>query len=213
MANGDQAENEIARQLYWARIVSSPDSWRTRATSAGGFLSAAAAASLLGLGTVDDPNGAQAVSVSLATILYVAAVGSFLAASVWPSPSRTISLADDNCANEVFEYVADESKPIRKLVIGGGIASVLALLATAVSAMLIVLGDQSSSVQVTFRDDPERTAAQHLCSKLPETFRAEMARGATDDLAEITLQPSHCAGRAVTMTIPRQSIIVSEAHQ
>ncbi len=194
-------------RLWLERVVAAPNAWRSRATAAGGLLSAAAAASLAGLlaATRAGLDESVALAVAIAAVSFVGAVVALLLASVWGSPS--IDTATEDFVNTLEDYYANESRPIRRIVYAGAALGAAAVCSTATAALLVVFSDFSRSAQVTFIDPAARSAALALCPDLRVSTpaRVEYLDG---NLVAVTLPAGGCTGGGTgyQLIIPRNSV-------
>lgn len=203
--------DEEADRLWLARAIASPDAWRLRATNAAGLLSAAAAASVAGLLLQGDSTRQTLQGTNLyiaigAAIGYVVAVVAFLAASVWPSPGtdkETLRLVDD-----IWDYCVEEAGPIKRAVWIGSGSAIIAILATALTFVLVLAGYQrSEDANVVIVGGQELDAARALCPGIPEVIPASVMAISTDRIL-LRLPADFCGEKPAEIELPRDQIVL-----
>lgn len=192
-----------AEKLWLARIVAAPNAWRSRATAAGGLLSAAAAAALAGLLARPVDSGDGATLASLSAILFVLAVVAFMAASVWPPPGHTEST--DEYSKILIDYCERESKPIRRLVIAGTVLGSLAIGVTAAAALAIASGRDGQPGFVSFTNSSVEAAVERLCPGLPTPAPAVM-KPSSGGRVSVTLLAEECRGESQEIDVAHSYI-------
>lgn len=206
----DHFEQDEAKRLVLGRIAAAPDVWRGRATSAGAFLSAAAAASLLGLSQrVDGLNVVSAPSAVVAAVLYVVAVCCFMLASVWPAKKSEEEFVED-VASRLYEDARTEVAPIKRFVLLGAWLATGAIVSTAVCGISLASTSQATSAWVTLRDDQSLTTLTSLCPDLEVPFRAEIVK--QDGVAELSLDAQACGNSGGVLILPEDDIAILKDH-
>lgn len=200
--------DDEAEKIWLARIAAAPNSWRSRAASAGGLLSAAAAASLAGLlaRPATTYEGLAKVTILAAAVLYVAAVISLLSASVWPSPKHPAEETDDY-AGRLTAYCEKEAGPIRRAVIAGSILGALAVASTAVGAAYLVTKQTRTAAYVGFSDPEVAAVVKRLCPKLREPLLVQLEELQADHVA-VLLPAEGCVGAARQLLLARSAVTV-----
>lgn len=198
-------EQEEAQRLVLSRVAAAPDVWRGRATSAGGFLSAAAVASLWGLSQrVDALTTVSARAAGAAAILYVAAVCCFLAASVWPAAQSGEERTQD-VAKRLYEDAKSESKPIRRLVLWGAWIAVGAIVATSVCGITLVAMPRHTTAWIDLPDKDSAQSVLRLCPELQVPFIAKVVdRGGAN--LELIVDNTSCDNLGGLLVVPKTNV-------
>lgn len=210
-----QDQQDEALRVWLGRRIGAPEAWRTRGATAGGLLSAAAAATFAGVFAVHPsvPAPAGALGVS-AAVLYVVSVAGLLLAAVYPSPRVEPERTEDP-AGWIDKYVESESRPIRRLVVAGVIVGGCAVALAGTSALLVVyvhVGQQPATIGIP--DRAVRQAIRGVCPGIDVPFAAEIREVGSDRLA-LSLAPGVCGPDRRVLVIPRTELIVldSDVHQ
>jgi hypothetical protein len=211
-----------AEKIWIAVVAEAPNAWRARATSAAGLLSAAAAAALTGL-LLRGPNEQDprlTILILSAAVSYVLAVVLLLSAGVWPSPpspptgaggrsdtSTQTAEEQNDYVSELTDYCKDEAKTLRHLTIAGSIAGAVAVVVTALAALVSLMPrDQPATVQVT--ESSQRSALAILCPKVRLPMSGTILWIGNDRLS-VTLPAGVCGPGPTTIVIPRTSALVA----
>ncbi len=202
------ALTEDEAELLWlGRAIGDPDAWRSRATNAAGLLSAAAAATLVGLLLHGEQLSAPArVLAVLAGGGYAVAVLCYLIAAVWPSPpedKQTLHYAD-----EIWAYCGRESKPIKRMVIGGTVAGAFAVICTAIAVGAVAVGDQHSEKALVTLTSSAPDEVSNLCPGLPDTFSARV-ENLTDTRVRLHLPRQTCSNHVRDIELSRSAILIA----
>lgn len=208
MASAASASVQEAEKLWLQKLVASPDGWRGRAASAGGLLSAAAAAALFGLLSRNGSsvNGVLRLMVEVTAAAYVLAVGLFLAASVYPA-KKLPSTITTNYIQEMETRIGQEVRPIRRLALAGSTFAVLAVVGTGLtSTLLLTSKPQYSKAVVHLKDNKDATSLRQLCPRVKDSFDAGVSRA---DQGEVTLRlaPGSCGTDAVYIHVHEANLI------
>jgi hypothetical protein len=210
--SGAEGRDDEAERLWLARAIGSPDAWRLRATNAAGLLSAAAAATVVGLTLRDTPsNGGLKQSAMLAAISYVIAVLAYLVAGVLPSPKRdegTVTLAED-----IWDYCVDEARPIKWAVRIGTAAAALAIIATGI--ILVIAAEDSSAEQrtavVSFTQPSVSAALQQICPALKQPVDAKVSFPDSGHV-QISVPGGTCGPTRADLLVKRDDVVIVLRH-
>lgn len=205
----DASATQEAVRLHLARAAASPETWRARAASAGGFLSAATVVSLWGFSQqVDKLAPTAQFAAVLATALYASSVLAFLVAVVFPSPKAPTTTAD--FTESVLEYSRQESRPIKRWVWVGAAAAGLGVTCTATTAAIMMSGPPAKHGWVTIRDAQTQKVVSGLCPMLGKAFHATFVESNTGSI-EIHLPIAACHDRTRTLQILSSDVVIIES--
>lgn len=204
-----KAEDE-AIGLWLARRAHAPEAWRSRASSASGLLSTAAAAVLLSLLLAPDRVSSLTrvgrCALVIAVVGYVVAVLSYLIASVIGYPKDRDDDVD-GFATASSDYFAAESKPIRGFVYVGTGAAILAILGTAVTVGDIAQADRPSfRGMVSLTPDAEEDV-QNFCPDFSSESIVEIEE--RDSQVVLQISAKNCGDGAAILRLDASSIIVA----
>lgn len=202
--------DDEAERLMLARMVAAPEAWRARATAAGGFLGAAAVVAFWGLtNNASSLGSGGAVVAGVASLLYVLAVLLFLAASVWPSRK-----SDSDTTTDFFmstkEYVDNEVKPIKCLVILGAIMAGCALASTAVCSYILLSAGRDVAVMISMQEPTDRATLERLCPGISDPFQGVISSESKGNILDVKINSPACGAAGATLTLPRADITVLE---
>lgn len=225
LASAESAELGDAQRIWLTIVAEAATAWRSRATSAAGLLSAAAAASLTGLVLVapDRFDAVSRVAAIVAAAAYVVAVSLFLAAGVRPSPrvsddvdsrshshrvgrSTSLFVPSGNWGADIQKYADIESRPIRRLTVAGGVAAIIAIVATGATGIMLsrparfhgsvtIVDQKYASGVVSSCPGMHRSASKvvTLSGQIQysgaDTVRIDVSRGVCDKAARVLLLP------------------------
>lgn len=201
-----------AERLWLARIAAAPDQWRTRATSAAGLLSSAAAATLIAVFARSDQLPANAGAAGVAAgALYGLAVLAYLLGSVTVrKKKRPPDQPGDTQVDKLSNRSAFEAAPVKVCVLVGTGLAAAAIIATALSIGLAVFGDVPyTSGTVTFVSSGQEERVQDLCVGFNDETPAQFRRAG--DLLDIRLAASTCGGNELVVTIPADEALLRPA--
>lgn len=202
----DPSLHSEAKKLQLARASASPEAWRARAAAAGGFLSAAAVVSLLGLAqqSLRLTMLTKATAVA-ATVFYAMSVLSFLAAVVWRLPKAPVETS--NFTKDFLELAAEEAKPIKIAVWIGSVLAGLGVVCTASSAVSVVVDPAERHVWISIAPGSAQEALKQLCPGLNGIFEARVSDGGTNYL-EVHVPAKECGGRGSTISLLRSDVVL-----
>lgn len=200
-------EDLEALHLSLGQVVASPDVWRARAVSAGGFLGAAAAFSLWGLSQQAATFDGLVITVAgTAAVSYVLAVVAFLVASVLPTPKANPDV-QGSLADQVEALAHKETKPIKYLVLTGAGLGTLAITATTVGSFLVLLGPVHSSATVSFVGREFWSSVETLCPDLTQPFKARLTEDGSG-YVRLRIVDDGCGTQNPELVVPRSEIVL-----
>ncbi len=206
------ASNAEAEKVWLQRLATSPDTWRARATSAGGLLAAAAAASLVGLLTKTSSEYSLVIRsvISLTAVAYVAAVVCYLRASVYPAPSNWQGATTGNYVRTLEDYVRDEVKPIKRWVAWANGCAAGAVIGTGVAGVLLVAQPAAAYTSKTVLvQNANAFARLHLlCPQLKSPFLADVSK-VRDGRMTLRLPPGTCAPYRTDLEVQATDVVTS----
>jgi len=222
MSTPDPELTSEAKRAWLTAVVQAPNGWRARATSAAGLLSAAAAATLVGLLTKApvERTYPEIVGTVVAGIAFLAAVVLLLLAAVHPSPDGGPDSADNRTqavqlgytafgfADLVEVYCRRDSKPVRRLTVVGGWVGAVAVFATVATGTSIFFTPSYTS-QIEISDEAVKAAFKGLCpaASFPLAVRV---KSAASDLTRVRISGQSCGrSEAITVSLPSSSVITS----
>jgi hypothetical protein len=207
MTNADESLDAHAERLWLERAVGAPDAWRLRATNAAGLLSAAAAATIVGVALLDRLTVWARASLVAAAGFYAVSVIAFLVASLWPPPRRGEKESVD-FTGDIWAYSEREIRPVRCATRIGAGAAITAILATTVTLLLAALTPRGGleSATISPASTHARRALEAACPGIPDAFTAEIEYTGAE---RIRVAPSEgTCGTAAEVELLRTDVIV-----
>lgn len=209
MAEHSQEDLE-ALHLSLGQVVASPDVWRARAVSAGGFLGAAAAFSLWGLSQQAAAFDGLTITVAgTAAVSYVLAVVAFLVASVLPTPQPDLNV-EGSLADQVEALAHKETRPIKRLVLIGAAFGTLAIGATTLGSFLVLLKPIQSSATVSFVGQEFWSSVEALCPDLKQPFQARLTQDKSG-YVRLRIVDEQCGPQNPALVVPRSEIVLLQS--
>lgn len=211
-----------AKQAWLSVVVQAPNGWRSRATSAAGLLSTAAAATIVGLllEAPVDRTPIELAATIVAGLGFFAAVLLLLRAGVHPSPTDGPSSEANRSqalkwgyttlgfAELVEVYCRRDSRPVRNLTIAGSWVGALAVLLTVLTGVLISLSP-SYDARLDIVDENVKVAFVRLCpaAEFPLGVRVD---NVTAEFTYVTIPGDSCNGaESSRMSLPSSSLAIA----
>lgn len=205
VAEPNDLEVEAAR-LGLALVVNSPNVWRGRGVATGGFVTAAAAASLVGLSQAADRASDPAIAAMVvAAVFYTAAVVALLVAGVWPAP-RSKDKTQKNYLDQAQDWADEEAKQVRCIVLVGAGLAALAIAATSTGAVLLSLDPKRTVALVVVTDAADRLALESVCPRLPSPFAASVTQDGSGSVS-VRVLGRDCGGAHPSFRMPASSLV------